>query len=142
MSEPYQLDAVKIETANGEIVPLDGRTVYIDFCGMTLQQNTLDIVTQEANRDPRESVNIILRRLSAVGGVPRLILDSQSIYDAAVELLKQKDLANRLDSGMTETERGHPYSVDEAESLTQTYPDEYVREMVRFLLNRITRLSK
>ena len=138
----YELDVAWIETRDGQRTPISERTVYIDFAGMVLAQNVLDIVTQEANRDSSKLVNIFLRRMSVIGGMPRLICDTQTVYDVAAALLKDRERADRADSGMAEGEKGHPYSIDEAERCAANYPDEYVRELVQFLLNRIVRLSK
>lgn len=86
----YEIDAYEVK-ARERNIPLGGRTIYLDLCGLPLQQSTVDIITQEANHDPSQPVNIIIRRLSATGGVPRLIVDHGEIYEAVKLLLVERE---------------------------------------------------
>ncbi len=57
--------------------------------------------------------------------------------------MSEKEKNDRLDSGMTETERGTPYSIQEAKMATRDLRlDSYYQGVMEFLIRRIERLEK
>lgn len=95
----YELDADYVAMKNGHRIPLDDDitcTVMIDLNGASLTQPIIDEIVSAAGCQG-SMVNIIIRRMGTIGGVPRLIADRGEIYDALTKLLKERN-TKQLDS--------------------------------------------
>jgi hypothetical protein len=66
---------------------MPNKVIEYDLCGASLCQAMIDRITSEANATRGGMIDITIRNIATIGGIPRLILDYGQIYNALRYLL-------------------------------------------------------